>query len=449
MVKAVKQSPHAPANRSTSSDVGVGRSVSLLLLGLLLLMPACSRGIPGATVRWKDVPYLAGKMPHEKKVAGATAIKAADDGKYLYVAAYGYSEPSEASNVIVPSDAGPQYFDRRIDYWQVVLDSDGLDEPRVIQFMPGPQPCTDPLVMFAEHKGMLELAYPVDAIVNTPVHVRVQRITRLFNGRNEAEPVIHSFPKDAAAVYSSQSPNLLVDQRIPRVDGLTLDELQCDSLALKWTSNKRVTSRVELAAEGQAPKTVCDLEPLSLRHNVLLRGLLPDVQYEVSVSGTDFAGNLAPPITGTFRTAVAAPGAAELGNLEYRAVPLTAPQQPPGASAAVSGVPHGLSIRADAPATWRIGRELTGGTLRLAMCIWHAADGQTIEIGAVRSGELPNQFRKIDTVECLKDGKLHQYDKILKIDTSFDMITLRMATGTAGPVTVFGLYEVTTKMRPR
>ena len=62
---------------------------------------------------------------------------------------------------------------------------------------------------------------------------------------------------------------------------------------------------------------------------------------------------------------------------------------------------------------------------------------------------MPNQFRKVDAVAPSRDGKLHQYDKMLKIDTPFDTIVLVTVAGHAGPVTSFKLFELPSGRAPR
>jgi len=419
----------------------------------LLIAAGCARGIPGATVRWDQVPYLPGSMekPQNVRTIGASALKVDDDGTYLYIAIYGYEPPSVQSNVIVPTDDGMLPFDRRVDSWRVTLDSDTLERPHVIELVPGEQRCADVNVKLAEHKRkrMLELAYPVDAIETNPVHIRVERLVRLFNGNNEVDQLIFQFPEAGAAVYSSESANLVFDQRVPRVQNLIVDEIQCDSAALQWTSNKRLTSRVDLAAEDGALQKVCDAEPPRMQHDVLLTDLQPDTAYNLSVGGSDFAGHPAPPINGTFRTAAQAANAQAIRTMDASFLPVKlVPPENANSSATPTGVPRGLPLPANRSLLWRIGRELSPGTYRISLCTWHAADGPAMELGAIRTTEVPSQFRRVDTIQPLKDGKLHQYDKVLKIETAFDAIGIKGVGGAAGPVTAFRLYEVVTGQRP-
>lgn len=419
----------------------------------LLIAAGCAGGIPGATVRWDRVPYLPGSAakPQNVRTMSASALKVDDDGTYLYIAIYGYEPPSVQFNVVVPTDNGMLPFDRRVDSWLVILDSDAMERPHVIELMPGEQRCADINVKLAEHKRkrVVELAYPVDAIQTNPVHVRIERVVRLFNGSNEVDRLVFQFPEAGAAVYSSESANLVFDQRVPRVGDLTVDEVQCDSAALQWTSNKRLTSRVDLAAGDATSQKVCDLEPPRMRHDVLLADLRPDTAYSFSVGGSDFAGHPAPPVSGSFRTAVEAPDAQAIRgmNASFRPVKLAPPD---GASspAASAAVPHGLAIPPNRSLLWRIGRELSPGTYRISLCTWHAADGPAMELGAIRTAEVPSQFRRVDTIQPAKDGKLHQYDRILKIETAFDAIGIKGLGGPAGPVTAFRLYEVLTGQRP-
>jgi len=423
-----------------------------VLLPLLVAM-GCSQGIPGATVRWDDVPYLPGSMekPQSVRTMGAAALKVDDDGTYLYVAIYGYQPPSVQFNIIVPTDDGMLPFDRRVDYWRVILDSDAMERPHVIELVPGEQRCADINVKLAEHprKRMIELAYPVDAIETNPVHIRVERIVRLFNGNNEAAPLVFRFPETSAAVYSSESASLVFDQRVPRVEDLIVDEIQCDSVALQWSSNKRLTTRVDLAPDGEALRTACDTEPPWMQHDVLLTDLRPDTIYNFSVGGSDFAGHPAPPISGTFRTAVAAPNeqAIRAMDVSFLPVKLVAPAKPESAGTS-AGVPRGLPLQANRSLLWRIGRELSPGTYRISLCMWHGADGAPVELGAIRTGEVPSQFRRVDLIQPMKDGKLHQYDSVLKIETAFDAIGIKGVDGTAGPITAFRIYEVVSGQRP-
>ena len=432
----------------------------IFILAALLLLPACSTGIPGATVQWKEIPYIAGgpepagapapdKKPEESNTP-ATGLKASDDGQYLYVEIHGYTIPSETRNVLVQSDRRKVPYQRRVDFWQVKLDSDAFTEPLAIQFVPGKERCFDPDVKFAEHPGrhILELAYPIAAIANTPVHVRVERVISYYNGTMETGPFVYAFPKDVPAVYSSQSPNLLIDQRIPRLDSLAVQDVDCRAAALQWGSNKRVSSRIAVARDDRPMKGVCDIEPLRTKHDVLLTKLEPDTLYHFSVSGRDFAGNLAPPVTGSFRTAVEAPGAADLRKLEVEMKPirLNPAQQ---AIEASKGEPRGIPIRSSAPARWRIDREMPAGDYRISMCVWQGADSEPFDIKVVRSAEVPNQLRKVDAVAPSRDGKLHQYDKMLKIDTPFDTIVLVTVAGHAGPVTSFKLFELPSGRAPR
>jgi len=428
-------------------------------VGLLLVLPACSmfeKGIPGSTVSWKEVPYVAGgNKQQEAYDYTASALKASEDGQYLYLQVHGYSKPAELQNVLVEAGARRFHVDSQVDLWRITLDSDSLIEPRAIIFSPGRDGtvCSDPSVKFAECKGqrILDVAFPIAVIATTPVHVRVEHVIRLIRGGSEVATLNYPFPKRDVAVY--HTPNLPFDQRVPpRVLNAGAAEFEAAVAVMRWESNKRISGCIELAPAGEPLRPVCDLEPPRLKHDVRLTRLKPDTLYHYSVTGRDFAGNLAVPINGTFRTAVESPSTEAINGMDVDFIPVklyppldTAMQAIAAEGYSPGSTPRGIAVTTQPAALWKLEREQTAGHYRITMCAWHAPDGEQFKIMAVRSAERPTQFRTVDTIAPERNGKLCQFDKIIKIDTPFDQLVLMTDKSTAGPVTVFRMYELSGK----
>ena len=410
----------------------------------LAVLSACTgSGIPGATVRWANVPYLA----ESTDVAEAarrrlpTGLKVSDDWKYLYVQIRGYTAPSQKRSVVGGVGGRRRRIELWADAWRVTLDSDSMIEPRRIVFTRGIKGtvCSDSAVKFAERRHTLDLAISKAAVTTTPVHVRVERIIRLFSNGAEVARETYAFPEDGPAVY--HTPTLPADRRPPLVKDVRVAELECNAAALQWVSSKRLTSRIELAAPGEVMKTACDAGPPRTDHDVLLTKLLPDTLYRFRVSGCDFSGNAAEPISGRFRTAAEPHDEPALRQIRgsWREVPMQAPA--PSVSTDTE-TPPGTLVRTQPGAKWKLDRELPAGRYRLSGYVFHKPDGSPIEVYTVRSAELPNQLRKIGTITLMRDGKLRGFEKVLKIDGPFDRIVLKAAKGDAGPVTSLKLFEI-------
>ena len=420
-----------------------------LRLAVRLLAPLCAAAsiasCGGAgSARWDSVPYLARDQAASRpNQLAATGLKASVDTMELRIQVEGYSKPPAPYDAAIEGSAGPRSVVRSVTSWRVIVDSDAFPEPCELVFSRGRRGtvCSDPAIWFAERGHSLELAMPLPPDTYSPLRLRVDRMEQLFGGEGEVDRSVASLPKASWCLLNV--PGMPSDGRIAKLRSIQVAEIQCTSAVVQWESTKRLTSRVDVASGEEPVKNVCDDQNLRITHAVRLLRLQPDMLYTFSVGGSDIAGVAARPATGTFRTAVPAPGPARQ-DTGWREVQLNAP----AAASADDDRPAGVAVSPKPHARWRIGRELPAGTYRFAIYSWQGLDCPPIEVSTTRSSELPRQVRRAAVIEASADGKLHHFDKVIAVASPFDEVVLVTRAGQAGPVTSVRLYEMTTPQRP-
>jgi|GEM_PF-6158802 len=412
-------------------------AVSLLAL---VMFSACARQ---GSVRWKNVPFIAGEKTtrNDHLPRPATGIKMHSDWENVYVQVHGYTQPSELRNVIVNTATGPRAFESRLDTWTIMIDSDALMAPRMLVFAPGAGGtlCSQRGVEFTEHlkAGVLEIAVPRMFVASSPVYVRAEHTVGFIVGGREVTRLRYPFPAEGAVTW--EAPTLPPDQRVPQVSDVSAVEIRHSRAVLRWISNKRLTSRLELAPQGRPLKMQCDDQQPKAVHEVQLDKLQPDTEYRFRVGGRAFDGSLAEPAEGSFRTAVADARTAELDRLgaAWQPVQLAAPEPAAGDGRSLGGV----WIQPERAARWRTANIMPAGTYRLSVHMWHRKTAGEVAVFAVRSSIGGPARVKVHTIQPCADAKLHHHDIHLKLAVSFDELVLESADA-AGPVTTLEFYAL-------
>lgn len=143
---------------------------------------------------------------------------------------------------------------------------------------------------FAVDANYVEIIVPLDVLKFSPVEINAEMDsswyldkTMIFrNGRNlysskDGMPVV---------IFIDELP---IKPELPKIVDLQVDELSATTATLKWQTNNYTNAQIHVKTPGRKTEPI-NYDFRSKAHQTTLTGLVPDANYTVEVSGTDFAG---------------------------------------------------------------------------------------------------------------------------------------------------------------
>lgn len=177
----------------------------------------------------------------------------------------------------------------------------GLDDAGKLKVFP-----SDAATMAIDDKG-INVNIPLKKVQFTPVFAIAETLSLFYTAENvmvagEGRNLFAT--KDGPAKITVAGLPVKPDK--PEIKDLKVTETTSASATVEWTTNNRTDATVQLSTAGQSAQNI-NQDFRTRRHKLMLTDLQPATEYQAVVSGTDFAGRSAAPVTVKFRTETAKP----------------------------------------------------------------------------------------------------------------------------------------------